>query len=360
MKISELYEKLKNDRLGLAYQGIMSDDLTDRFIQLSETNFDTQEVSPKISNKVSFLMFECFQNVVRHGLDKGYYGNFFLTRNLPSVSYITSANLVANNKIEQLKEIISDLNNLTKEELKERYLSSLAAGEFSDKGGAGLGLIEMARKSGNKLDFDFVPWKNETSHFFLSINMKTNKKNESIPDDEQIQLNEIIDLQKKLVENGIIMAFKNNFSEQNIVPILKMMESNLNESEDLAKNRKLIYSIIELSQNISKHACQIEGYRDGLLAIGIENNQFFVSTSNLINKNDEDNLRQKLEKINHLIPNEIEQHYLTALQESVHNKEQKSAGIGLIDLANITKENYSFEFSPDNNSMKLFTISIKI
>ena len=32
----------------------------------------------------------------------------------------------------------------------------LAKSEFNDKGGAGLGLIEMAKKTGNKLDYDFV------------------------------------------------------------------------------------------------------------------------------------------------------------------------------------------------------------
>ena len=44
----------------------------------------------------------------------------------------------------------------------------LSVSEFSDKGGAGLGLIEMAKKTGNKLDYDFVSLDNDYSYFILS------------------------------------------------------------------------------------------------------------------------------------------------------------------------------------------------
>jgi hypothetical protein len=44
----------------------------------------------------------------------------------------------------------------------------LSNSEFSSKGGAGLGLIEMAKKTGNKLDYDFLQFDSEHSYFILS------------------------------------------------------------------------------------------------------------------------------------------------------------------------------------------------
>ena len=42
---------------------------------------------------------------------------------------------------------------MSPEELKVHYLEKLKTTELSDKGGAGLGMIDMARKSGNKLGY---------------------------------------------------------------------------------------------------------------------------------------------------------------------------------------------------------------
>src|SRR5437763_1577548 len=44
----------------------------------------------------------------------------------------------------------------------------LSNSEFSSKGGAGLGLIKMARKTGNKLDYDFLQIDNHHCYFILS------------------------------------------------------------------------------------------------------------------------------------------------------------------------------------------------
>ena len=42
---------------------------------------------------------------------------------------------------------------------------------MSDKGGGGLGMIDIARKSGKKLDFDFHKVDDEYSFYSLNINI---------------------------------------------------------------------------------------------------------------------------------------------------------------------------------------------
>ena len=61
------------------------------------------------------------------------------------------------------------INSMDKDGLKEYYQSSLNNSMVSDKGTAGLGMIDIARKSGNKLDFEFLKINNETSFFCLNV-----------------------------------------------------------------------------------------------------------------------------------------------------------------------------------------------
>jgi hypothetical protein len=58
---------------------------------------------------------------------------------------------------------------MSKDELKEYYKEILNNDEFSDKGGGGLGMIDIARKSGQKLNFNFIEVDNQYSFFSLSI-----------------------------------------------------------------------------------------------------------------------------------------------------------------------------------------------
>ena len=52
------------------------------------------------------------------------------------------------------------------------FLDILSDENISDKGGAGLGLIEMARKTGNNIDFDFEKISEEQSYCYLMFKIK--------------------------------------------------------------------------------------------------------------------------------------------------------------------------------------------
>ena len=67
---------------------------------------------------------------------------------------IFSGNAIKQENVQELKNKLSKINTMSKDELKEFYKFWISSQEFSSKGGAGLGLIDMARKTGNPLEFD--------------------------------------------------------------------------------------------------------------------------------------------------------------------------------------------------------------
>ena len=72
-------------------------------------------------------------------------------------------------QIEKLEEKIKRINSSSHEEIKELYKFILNHQKISQKGGGGLGLVDIARKTGNPLDYSFQKY-NDKHSFFVNVN----------------------------------------------------------------------------------------------------------------------------------------------------------------------------------------------
>ena len=79
------------------------------------------------------------------------------------------ANYLTLDYIPTLKARLDKINNLDKEGLRSYYKEVLNNGQYSVHGGGGLGMIDIARKSGNKLDYDFSNLNTDYGIFTLKI-----------------------------------------------------------------------------------------------------------------------------------------------------------------------------------------------
>ncbi len=82
---------------------------------------------------------------------------------------ITVTNIIANINIEKLKERLDLLKNKSKADLKKLYKMKIINSQISDKGGAGIGLIDIARKSENTISYNFEKINRLKSYFTLNI-----------------------------------------------------------------------------------------------------------------------------------------------------------------------------------------------
>ena len=78
-------------------------------------------------------------------------------------------NFVDNKKVPYLKDKIDKINSLSEDELKEMYKFILNHQKLSAKGGGGLGLLDMARKTGNKLQYYFYDFDDDNKFFNLDV-----------------------------------------------------------------------------------------------------------------------------------------------------------------------------------------------
>ena len=83
---------------------------------------------------------------------------------------VITGNFVNSSKIKYLKEKIDKINSLNKDELKDMYKFILNHQKLSAKGGGGLGLVDIARKTGSKLVYSFFNYND--NYYFFNLEIK--------------------------------------------------------------------------------------------------------------------------------------------------------------------------------------------
>lgn len=165
----------------LSFKGEVTSELLTSILQIMESRMESLEESPKIKKKVYNILVECLQNLYHHidhddPLTPANERNalFMIGKNDDEYSIMTG-NYIVNENVENLKAKLERINSMDKDELKLYYKEVLNNGEMSAKGGGGLGMIDIARKSGRKLEYEFSNIDDKYSFFSLNIKVAQNK-----------------------------------------------------------------------------------------------------------------------------------------------------------------------------------------
>jgi hypothetical protein len=168
------YKTMKANEIRLAYEGKISHQITKAFIALAEAQMAEDQEAIRVQRIIFHVMVECLQNVSRHADDDKpgdnvYSGNgIFMMSKDSNAYYVTTGNAILNEKIPALKNMIDKVNDLDSPMLKDFYMKQMREGRLSDKGGAGLGFIDIRRKTGSKLEYHFLPVTEKISFFMLT------------------------------------------------------------------------------------------------------------------------------------------------------------------------------------------------
>ena len=358
------YKKLKSNGQCLLYNGIFSDHITSEILKLYESDIESHGESPKIKKRVIFLLAECFQNIIRHGgHSKDYQFNtldhgFFLAWNNSGKYYLVSANSIENKNVDRLRSQLEQLNMKEKDELDALHKKIIEEGKLSSKGGAGLGLIEMARKSGQKLLFSFEKLNDDFSLYYNQVILKSEVETSNI--EENIGLDFAYELHKKMVDETILMLQKGDFSRESILPNLKIIENNIiNDQYGSGFRQEVYHVLVELLLNISNHGYCDDGIKTGIFSISKKVGKYELSAGNLIEKNRIVPLKEHLDTLNRLNKDELKKMYVQKLK-NVKEPEKADSGIGLINVARLQTEKIKYSFDDYENNFVFFTINVMI
>jgi hypothetical protein len=175
----QLYKTMKTNEINLVYEGEVTQDITKTFTSLTERNMAKTEESNQVQRKVFNVMVECLQNISKHADtlsdddEEERRGIVMVSRGEESYKIITG-NVIRNTKVPGLKESLEHINSLDKAGLSSLFKQQIVESKISEKGGAGLGLIDIAKKTGSKLSYQFKELNDEVSFFILTSTIKRN------------------------------------------------------------------------------------------------------------------------------------------------------------------------------------------
>ena len=176
--IREYYSELSKGDVILAYKGTITSELINDVLEAVEKKLDEANEDGSLKKRMYNILVESLQNLFHHieeyhtGIEEDLDPKFgvLVVERVNDYYKVTTGNFVSSKRIKFLKEKIDKINSMTKDELKDMYKFILNHQKLSVKGGGGLGLVDIARKSGQKLEYDFYNYND--SYYFFNLTIK--------------------------------------------------------------------------------------------------------------------------------------------------------------------------------------------
>jgi hypothetical protein len=171
--VNRLHDEICGNDAFYTFAGDVASGQINSILEDVEKKLVEVSISLKVRKKILNIMVESLQNLFHHSdnvpeelvktLGKRY--EMVVVTRKGNDFVLTAGNFVSSDKVKFLTEKIEKINSLSDVELKEMYKYILNYQKLSSKGGGGLGLIDMARKSDKKLEYRFYPY-NEKHYFY--------------------------------------------------------------------------------------------------------------------------------------------------------------------------------------------------
>lgn len=195
----------------LNYSGEFTFETTEKLLKEVKDKMNDFNIQGVFSKKIYNVMAETIENIFKYSDHKEKKGENFDQKFNPKIIleiadvedgkaiFITAGNPILNYKINSLKNRIEYINKHNEKGLPKLYKHIIDGGDINDrglvifgitiikpkknnkdivssKGGAGLGLIDIAMKSNSNLYCSFVPIDNEFSFYELQIKFQIQLK----------------------------------------------------------------------------------------------------------------------------------------------------------------------------------------
>jgi hypothetical protein len=160
----------------LEYTGEVNHEIKELLLEKARLSLNRVETNTGVKKKVNNILTECIENIQK----------YTLTEILPEEKaialspkiilaseegcyFVECSNMVLSSQVQKLTVKIDQANALGKAGLQQWYEEIINDGRISDQGGAGLGIIDMAIKSGEKLKYKISRLNERISVYELTV-----------------------------------------------------------------------------------------------------------------------------------------------------------------------------------------------
>lgn len=360
-----IHDNMMKENLLFAFRGDVTDRNSLPLLTLLENEMKDDSYGFIGRKRLFMYVLESLQNIAKHGDRLSHSRMSLVTYSKTADGYtINTGNLIASDRVDNLRMRLEKVNKLDIIEIKNLYKQILNTSEFSEKGGAGLGLIEMAVKTGNKLDYDFVRVNNDFSYFILSKTVDSSGMGiHSADANNKFKSDSVVQLENIMAENKIYMIWSGHITSGIGEEVLSLTESRLAEEDiDLKVRRRVFNIMVEILENVSKYNPgrePEEKYGMPVAMVRLEDGKFVLTTGNLIINTNISDLKGKLDAINNYDMAGLKELYFKSLSEQ--SIETDSTGnMGLIEMARKSGSRLNYQFEEVNEMYSYFMLTVKV
>jgi hypothetical protein len=175
--VENYFSEKPDSNIILFYKGNVDSDVINHVLDSVEDKMVAMNEQSRLRKKVYNVLVESLQNLYHH-VDKVPHDfedqtaerfGMLAVKKVDNGFRIITGNFVHVDNVEKLEEKIKRINRSSHEEIKELYKFILNHQRISAKGGGGLGLVDISRKTGNKLEYLFRRYDDMYSFFYLDI-----------------------------------------------------------------------------------------------------------------------------------------------------------------------------------------------
>jgi len=179
-------------------------------------------------------------------------------------------------------------------------------------------------------------------------------------------LNDFRTLKDMIEAKNVIFCYNGYLSQEIIVAVSSMIKGKLSSDETkMGISQKVLYMFVEQAQNITRYSPdQIQNPDQasmsyGSVAIGTEGDKFYIMCSNRIEKTKVAALKEKLDLISSMSPDELKALYKEKMRSEAEEG-SKGASVGFIEMARKSSEPIEFDFLEDDETYDYFTLKVVI
>jgi hypothetical protein len=178
--VYEILQVMEHNNVLLAFTGEFDMRVINALVNSVRGKLSNVESNPSVQRKVYNVMVECLENIFRHSegsvLQDVTLRSFaiFTLQKKGNDYYLVTGNYILTKSVDFLKNMIDKINTLDKEQQRDMYRSILGNGEISSKGGAGLGMIDIAIKSESRLQYEFKKIDDNYTFYVFQVKIHNN------------------------------------------------------------------------------------------------------------------------------------------------------------------------------------------
>ncbi len=177
----EYYKMLQDHQIQIIYSGPIWADGMDGLVDTLRKRLELDALTMPATQSIFSVFIEQMNNILMYSAERQQFQlepdrhmevstGVFVLGSRGNTYFIQSGNVMHAESVDYVRQHIDYLNTLDKQQLRQYYREQIKARNPNPESkGAGLGLIEIARRSSSQIQYQFLPWKPGKVFFVLYV-----------------------------------------------------------------------------------------------------------------------------------------------------------------------------------------------